>query len=119
MRPCSKSSGIQGILWDITERRRAEARIRHLNQLLRAIRDVNSLIVKERNPRKLLQETCEILVKTRGYLLVWIGEAEPGTTRVIPVARAGPEMDYVDEITVTTDEAADRTRADRDVDPES
>ena len=53
----------------------------------------------------MLQEACEILVQTRGYLLVWIGEAEPGSTRVIPVARAGPEMDYVDQITVTTDEA--------------
>ncbi len=97
--------GIQGIFWDITESRRSEARIRHLNQLLRAIRDINSLMVKQRDARKLLQDACEILVQTRGYLLVWIAEAEPGSTRVIPVARAGPQEDYVDEITITSDEA--------------
>jgi PAS domain S-box-containing protein len=98
-------TGIQGIFWDITESRRAEARIRHLNQLLRAIRDIHSLMVKQRDARKLLQDACAILVQARGYLLVWIGEAEAGSTRVIPVARAGSQVDYVDEITITTDEA--------------
>ena len=97
--------GIQGIFWDITESRRSEARIRHLNQLLRAIRDINGLMVKQRDARKLLQDACEILMQMRGYLLVWIAEAEPGSTRVIPVARSGPEKDYVDEITITLDES--------------
>ena len=45
----------------------AEARIRHLNLVLRAIRDVNQLITKEHDTGKLLDEACDILTQTRGY----------------------------------------------------
>jgi GAF domain-containing protein len=85
--------------------REAEARIRHLNQLLLAIRDISGLMVKQRDPRKLMKDACKILVRTRGYLLVWIGATKPGSMQVVPVERAGPEADYVDEITVTWDES--------------
>lgn len=43
----------------------------HLNKVLRAIRDVNQLIVKENNPEILIKRTCEILTGTRGYYNVW------------------------------------------------
>jgi PAS domain S-box-containing protein len=85
--------------------RQAEARILHLNQLLHAIRDINSLMVKQRDPERLLSDACNILVRTRGYQLVWVGYIKTGSVRVIPVARAGPAADYVDDITVTWDES--------------
>jgi PAS domain S-box-containing protein len=95
----------QGIIRDISERKAAEAKIRHLNQLLLAIRDINRQMVRQRDPQHLLAEACEILVRTRGYRLVWFGFTEPGSMRVIPIARAGPLEDYLDEITVTWDES--------------
>ena len=52
---------------DITERKHAEQRIGHLNRVLRAIRDVNELIVRERDRDKLISEGCRLLVKNRGY----------------------------------------------------
>jgi two-component system, cell cycle sensor histidine kinase and response regulator CckA len=54
-------------LKDITDRNLAELRIEHLNRVLRAIRDVNQLIVREKDPKKLIEETCKLLVKHRGY----------------------------------------------------
>ena len=51
----------------------AETRVQELNRLLLAIREVNKLIVREREPQQLLAETCALLVKTRGYALAWIG----------------------------------------------
>ncbi len=49
------------------ERNQAQLRIEHLNQVLRAIRDVNQLIVRERDREKLVREGCRLLVATRGY----------------------------------------------------
>ena len=82
----------------------SESLIRHLHEVLRAVRDVDELIVRERNPEKLLAEACKILVRTRGYRVVWIGLVQPDSKRVVPVASAGPAADYATEITVTWDE---------------
>jgi PAS domain S-box-containing protein len=64
---------------DITERKRAEARERHLNQVLRSIRSINQLIVREHAPRRLIEQACELLVETRSYGGAWIAlEGERG-----------------------------------------
>jgi two-component system, cell cycle sensor histidine kinase and response regulator CckA len=52
---------------DITARKLAEQRVEHLNRVLRAIRDVNQLIVRERDPQTLIREACRLLVDNRGY----------------------------------------------------
>lgn len=52
---------------DVTERKQAEARIGHLNRVLRAIRDVNQLIVREDDRNTLIREACRLLVDSRGY----------------------------------------------------
>jgi len=54
-------------LQDITERKLFEKRIEHLNTALRSIRDVNQLIVRERDPEVLILEGCRLLVENRGY----------------------------------------------------
>ena len=59
-------------LKDITERKQAEERIKHLNLFLQAIRRVNVLIIKEKNREKLLKGACENLIETRGYYNAWI-----------------------------------------------
>jgi signal transduction histidine kinase len=59
-------------LQDITESKQAEEKIKHLNLVLRAIRNVNQLIVKVKDRERLLKGACENLVKTRGYHNTWI-----------------------------------------------
>lgn len=82
-------------LEDITEHRRLEEklrrdeeRLRHLNAVLRAIRNVNQLIVRAREPRSLIEETCRLLVETRGYLVSWIVLANDAG-RPVDFAEAG------------------------------
>jgi len=65
-------AGMVGITVDITERKQAEERIKHHNVVLRAIRNVNQLIVGERDRDKLIKGICENLTATRGYHNAWI-----------------------------------------------
>jgi PAS domain S-box-containing protein len=67
-----KPISTQGIFRDVTTRKRAEERIAHLNSLLRALRDVNQLITRESDREHLIQKSCDILVRTRGYERAWI-----------------------------------------------
>ena len=71
-------------------RSRASAPISSMPCLLgwpSALLAINSLMVRERDPKRLLSEACKILVETRGYQLAWIGQVEPGSKRVVPAAR--------------------------------
>jgi len=93
------------ILRDITERVRAEDRIQHLQRVLQAIRNVNQLIVHEKNRKKLLQAACEILNQTRDYSLVWIGLVHSESKDVLPVAQAGFEESYLRSVKITWDDS--------------
>ena len=44
-----------------------EKDLKHLNSILRAIRDIDQLIVKEKNTRNLIENACKILTGNRGY----------------------------------------------------
>lgn len=57
---------------DITERKIKEERIKHLNSLLRSIRNVNQLITQEDDILKLMKKSRRLLMETRGYSKVSI-----------------------------------------------
>ncbi len=59
-------------LLDVTERKKAENRAKHLNLVLHAIRHVNQLIAREKDRDKLLKGACNLMVKERGYHNIWI-----------------------------------------------
>ncbi|HWQ18884.1 MAG TPA: PAS domain S-box protein, partial [Methanotrichaceae archaeon] len=61
--------------------------------------------VRERNPERLLAEACNILVQTRSYSLVWVGQAKAGHKHIVPVACAGRGADYLDNIKITWDDS--------------
>src|SRR6056300_698396 len=48
-------------------------KIKHLNLVLRAFRDIGRLLVIQNDKQKLLNGICSILVKKRGYYNAWIG----------------------------------------------
>jgi len=79
---------VLGIVRDVTERKQAEERIKHLNLVLRAIRNVNQLIVKEKDCNKLIKGACENLIKTRGYYNIWIALLD-GEGKLKTYAEAG------------------------------
>ena len=59
---------------------KAEENIRHLNSILKAIRNVNQLIVLETDRDILLQKACDNLVEARSYDGTWLGLLDNGDT---------------------------------------
>ena len=55
------------LIGEIVERNQGERRIEHLNRVLLSIRDINQLIVMEKDPQVLIKKGCELLVENRGY----------------------------------------------------
>jgi len=56
---------------EMRERKWAENRITHLSAILSTINRVNELIVQVVDRECLIQQVCELLVETRGYLGSW------------------------------------------------
>ncbi len=90
------------LIRDMTERKQAEERIEHLNLVLRAIRNVNQLITKERDRDRLLKGACDNLIETRGYHNAWIalfdeagGPALSGAEGPVTSAEAGWGEDFL------------------------
>ncbi len=71
--------------------RESEKRQSHLNRVLRGIRDVNQLIVRERDRNRLLAEACRILVEARGYPGAWIALVPDGDPTSRPSFMSGFE----------------------------
>ncbi len=61
-----------GFFTDVSERKQAEDKINYLTNVLKAVRNVNQLITKEKNRDKLIHKACELLTETRGYESSWI-----------------------------------------------
>jgi len=65
-------------LHDITDRKLATEKLAHLNAVLHALRNVNQLITKERDPERTLQGICDNLVEHRSYTGAWIATFNNG-----------------------------------------
>jgi PAS domain S-box-containing protein len=69
-------------------------RIEHLNLVLRAIRRVNELITREKDPDRLLQGVCDNLIENRGYHNAWIVllDSDGGFSKAV---QAGLDPDFL------------------------
>lgn len=70
------------------DRRRGIEKIRHLNLILQAIRNVNQLIVREKRREELIRQACELLTETRGFSAAWLAVRKP-RTKEIQISQAG------------------------------
>ena len=60
------------------ERKRARARLAHLNLVLPAIRAVSQHVTREKDRGTLIQKCCDSLIETRGYYTAWIAVYDQG-----------------------------------------
>jgi PAS domain S-box-containing protein len=82
---------ITGVDLDITDRKRDDERIRHLNRVYAVLSDINQAIVREPDLDRLLDQTCRIVVGTGGFVMAWLGLFDDGTGRLVRRAQAGAD----------------------------
>jgi PAS domain S-box-containing protein len=82
-----------GTFRDITDRMQAEARIEHLNRVLRAIRNINQLIVRAESADDLIRNACTLLVDCRSYTSAMIILAD-ADDRPVAHAESGGDLDF-------------------------
>ncbi len=72
--PISENGVVSGaviVIKDLTEQVLYEAEIARLNRVSKGIRDINKLMVRAETEKELLEGTCDILVRSIGYLFAW------------------------------------------------
>lgn len=74
---------------DITERKKAEARIVYLNRVYAMLSGINTLIVRVHDRDELFREACRIAVEAGGFRLAVICMVDRTAMRIVPVASAG------------------------------
>ena len=65
---------------DIQKDRQAKEHIKRLNSILMAVRNINQMIVVEKDRDSLFQKACNILTEARGYDAAWLGFSLDGKT---------------------------------------
>jgi PAS domain S-box-containing protein len=99
------ASGIERVLEinrDITERKRAEAELKKVNRVLKALSRSNQAILRATDEGKFLSEVCKIIIEDYGHRMVWIGFAEHDEKKSVRVvAHAGYEAGYLEKLRVT------------------
>lgn len=87
-------NGIARQLGSFIQRKRAEEAKEHLYLMLRTIRNVNQLIIREKNRDRLLKSICDNFIKTRGFSAAWVALRDE-SGRLIAVAESGWGKDFL------------------------
>ncbi len=83
-------------VYDITEPKRTEERLRKVNRALRVLSDCNTALIHSETLPGLLNEVCRLLVETGGYRMAWVGFAEYEEERSVrAMAQHGYEEGYL------------------------
>jgi PAS domain S-box-containing protein len=111
--------GASKIARDITERKRADLKIRRLNRVYTVLSSINSLIVRVRDRDELFRESCRIAVDHGGFKMAWIGIVDRDAMKIAPVAAAGAEPEFLtlikDRFSLREDSPLGNTRTARAV----
>ena len=93
---------------NITERKDADEKLNEtlknysqLNQTLLALRDSSQVMMHATDETDYLDNLCKIIIDDCGHSMVWIGITEEKGKKVIPVAYAGFEEEYIKTLDIT------------------
>jgi PAS domain S-box-containing protein len=93
-------------VWSAAARKREEARVLHLDRVQAVATAVTKELLRVGTEREAYELACRIAVEHGHFRFAWVGLVSAAESRVVPVARAGHEDGYLDEIMVTTDASA-------------
>jgi PAS domain S-box-containing protein len=86
---------------NIAGRKRVEHKLQWANRALKALSKCKEAMIRAEDEPTLLNDICQIVVNEGGYRLAWIGYIEDDEARTVrPVARAGYDDGYVDNLKI-------------------
>src|SRR5450830_562727 len=87
---------------DISERKQAEAALKHANRALATLSEVDRTLVHATSEEEILQKICQAIVQQRGYRLAWVGYAQHDESKSIKImAHAGHDEGYLATMQLT------------------
>lgn len=93
---------------DITEKKRVEEAVRHLNRVYAMVSEINQTIVREIDARTMLEETCRIAVERGGFLTTWIGLYDDFDERFRVTAYAGASEETMRKVELLLGDGSQR-----------
>jgi diguanylate cyclase (GGDEF)-like protein/PAS domain S-box-containing protein len=84
-----------GFIRDITARKEADEKIRRLNRVYAVLSGINSLIVRVGDRDKLFREACQVAVEHGQFRMAWIGVVDRSAMKIVPIASAGAEPEFL------------------------
>ena len=87
--------------YDISERKKSEAKIQRLSRLYSTLSHCDQAIVHSSNENDLFPKICHDAVVYGGFKMAWIGVVDQASQQVVPVASYGEGTEYLDEITIS------------------
>ncbi len=93
------------LVQDITDRKIAEARIKRLGNLYKALSEVNQAIVRMETEETLFPLVCRMSVDFGELKMAWVGQRNEATELIEVVASYGSGADYLKEVTISANAA--------------
>jgi diguanylate cyclase (GGDEF)-like protein/PAS domain S-box-containing protein len=86
----------------LEENKAANLHIQRLNQLYKALSEINQAIIRMEQQTELFPLVCKCAVEFGGMDMAWIGQVNQENSLFFPVASYGLNLDYLDGITISS-----------------
>jgi signal transduction histidine kinase len=97
-------SGVLVSLTDVTAEHRASERVYSVSRLYEVLAETSQAVLGLAEGKDILQEACRIAVEVAGLRMAWVGTIERSSHGIVPVAMAGHEAGYLDDIAISVDD---------------
>jgi PAS domain S-box-containing protein len=95
---------------DVSARKQAEAQLRRQRDFYAALSATNAALVQRPARQALFDEVCRVAIEIGGFLFAWIGEIDPATGVLRPVARHGNDSGALDRARISVYQGAPEGR---------
>jgi len=99
--------GLICVVRDISKRKEIENKLQKINRLYALISQVNQIIVRADNRKKLFQDICQICIHYGKFKLAWIGISDKENQTINPAAAYGHDQKYLYHFHVSVKKGTD------------
>ena len=82
----------------------SDRELARLTRLYAALSAIHRASLRTTERGALFQRICEILVNEGGFPMAWVGWHDPETQRLLPIASAGDDQGYLQQVVIYTDD---------------